>query len=215
MDGSGTITEKDFKNTQKFVNTIQAKMGLADNHNKAAVVTYGDYAKMDIKCSSYSDIYKFKSAVSQLSKHGEKTNTRDGLEKGQELLTNQELGCGEEGVKRIIVLLTDGIANKGIGKEKGLIKASKDIQKSGTIILVVAVGQFSDEQLVKMVPSDKIHRTKPDKENGFTALIEDEFVLKVKKAICESENQGLYINRMFFFTFNISVTDVLIKTRIA
>ena len=184
MDGSGTITAANFKNTQKFVNTIQATIGLTNNHNKAAVVTYGDNAKKDIRCNSYSDIYKFKSAVSALSKHGKKTNTRDGLEKGQELLTSE--GCGEKGVKRVIVLLTDGLANVGIGKEKGLINATKTIQEAGTIILVVAVGSFKDHQLKKMVDVKNIYRTKADKDNGFSALIEKEFIQKVKKAICES-----------------------------
>lgn len=192
LDGSGTITQENFKNTQKFVNSIQATIGLSNNHNKAAVVTYGDYAKPEIKCNSYSDIYKFKSAVNGLKKHGERTNTRDGLEKAQELLSSN--GCGEEGVQKIIVLLTDGIANLGLGNEKGLIEATKAIQESGTIILVVAVGQFSDHQLKKMVHSDRIYRTTADKD-GFVALIEHEFVLKVKKAICGSikPKKGLFV----------------------
>lgn len=183
MDGSGTISEPNFKNTQKFVNTIQETIGLKNNHNKAAVVTYGDHAKMDIKCNSYTDMEYFKVAVNNLKKHGIRTNTRDGLEKGQQLLTSH--GCGEKGVQRIIVLLTDGVANVGKGQEKGLIEASKAIQETGTIILVVAVGQFSDHQLKKMVDQKNIFRTKANKE-GFSALILDEFVQKVKKGICEN-----------------------------
>ena len=108
----------------------------------------------------------------------EQTNTRDGLEKGQNLLMSH--GCGQKNVQRIIVLLTDGLSNTGIRKEKGLIEASKAIQKSGTMILVVAIGQFSDHQLKKMVPSDNIYRTKGDK----STLNDEEFVHKIKEAIC-------------------------------
>ena len=93
--------------------------------------------------------------------------------------------------------MADGVANRGIGKEKGLIEASKDIQESGPIILVVAVGQFSDHQLKKMVHSDNIYRTTGDKDE-FTALIEHEFVLKVKEAICGSikPEKGLFKQKL-------------------
>ena len=97
---------------------------------------------------------------------------------GQELLMSH--GCGQKNVQRIIVLLTDGVANMGTGKESGLIEASKTIQASGTIIIVVAVGHFSDGQLKKMVPSDNIFRTKGDE----STLNNEEFVHQIKEAIC-------------------------------
>ena len=85
---------EEFKKTQSFVKAIQAKIGLASNNNKAAVVTYGNYARDPIKCKDYTDIYKFKSAIDNLDQHpNEYTNTRDGLEKGEYLLKHH--GCGK------------------------------------------------------------------------------------------------------------------------
>ena len=183
LDVSGTITKTDFELTQKFVNTIQAKIGLADNKNKASVTTFGNDGHRDIKCNDYQTVYDFKDAVGKLKRRPDEfTNTRDGLEKGQHSLHND--GCGVKDVRKIIILLTDGLANRGTDKEKGLIKASKTIQESGTIILVVAVGQFSDNQLLKMVASENIHRTKDQKGGEFETLNNEQFVGDVKRAIC-------------------------------
>ena len=90
-------------------------------------------------------------------------------------------------------MLTDGIANVGKGGEKGLVDAAKAIQATGTIILVVAVGQFTDRQLMKMVDEKNIFRTDADMD-GFSALIEDEFINKVKAGICGNvkANTGYY-----------------------
>ena len=60
----------------------------------------------------------------------------------------------------LIILLTDGLANRGIGQEQGLIDAAKRIQKDGITILVVAIGQFSRHQLKNMVPKENIYQTK-------------------------------------------------------
>ena len=202
MDGSGTITPDNFKNTQKFVNSIQATIGLSNNHNKAAVVTYGDVARKEIQCNTYSEMTYFKAAVDNMVKHGSRTNTRDGLEKGQELLTSH--GCGDGYAQKIIVLLTDGIANVGKGGEKGLVDAAKAIQDAGTIILVVAIGQFTDRQLLKMVDKKNIFRTDADMD-GFSALIEDKFINKVKTGICGNvkTTTGYYSQNYSYIFFSI------------
>ena len=194
---SGTITEENFEETKKFVYTIQAKIGIHST-NKAAVTTFGDFGHRDIKCHDYKDIKGFLNAVESLTRRpNEFTNTRDGLEKGQKSLMEQ--GCGKnDKARKIIILLTDGLANKGTEKEPGLIKASKEIQDSGTLILVVAVGQFKDDQLIKMVPSDNIHRTKAKKGGGFAALNNDQFVGDVKRAICGNVVPTIGINLFIF-----------------
>ena len=167
--------------------SVQEKIGLKSNNNKASVTTYGNDASIDMKCNEYTDIHEFKKAVEALNRRPKQfTNTRDGLEKGQYSLAHDGCGVRENNlrIQKIIILLTDGLANRGIGNEPGLIEASKAIQESGTIVLVVAVGQFSDNQLLKMVLSDNIHRTKKTKGGGFLALNNEQFVLDVKKAVC-------------------------------
>ena len=184
LDVSGTITSEDHEKTKKFVNTLQAKIGLKNNNNKAAVVTYGDYAHKQIKCDDFEKVYDFSKKVDTLPNLPKQfTNTRDGLEKGQELLWSH--GCGDPEIKKFIILLTDGLANRGIGNEAGLVQAAKDIQRNGTIIFVVAIGQFSDSQLAQMVDKNKyIHRTKAISKDAFASLNNEEFVSNVKDALC-------------------------------
>ena len=186
VDASGTITEEDHERSKKFISTIQTKIGMKDNGNKAAAVTYGKDAYYQIKCSDYDNVYDFKSYVAKMKRYPkERTNTRDGLEKGQELLTSH--GCGEnEKAQKIIVLLTDGLANAGKGGEKGLIEAAKHIQDKGIKILVVAIGKFSDHQLKKMVDEKYIHKTKLVGDDKFASLNNEDFVHQIKEAICGS-----------------------------
>ena len=209
LDVSGTITEENFENTKQFVNTVQAKIGI-HSRNKAAVTTFGNYAHRDITCKDHDNTKDFLHAVKSLQRRPKEfTNTRDGLEKGHESLIKQ--GCGvNDKAQKIIILLTDGLANRGIGKEEGLINASKAIQSSGTLILVVAVGQFKDDQLIKMVPSDNIHRTKAKKGGGFAALNNEQFVGDVKRAICGNVVPTIGINLSYSFLFFSTLYIILL-----
>lgn len=182
LDVSGTITEKNFKQTQRFVKSVMSKIGLGHG-NKVAVTIFGDHGHQKIKCQDFDKIHDFLKAVDALPRlPKEYTNTRDGLEKGQKLLENY--GCGEhKQTNKLIVLLTDGLANRGEGQELGLIKAAKHIQDDlKTTILVVAVGKFSNHQLIKMVPEDHIKT----QAAGFDDLTSDKFILEVKKAACKT-----------------------------
>jgi len=136
LDVSGTISEDDFKQTQEFVKTVTTKIGLGYG-NKVAVTIFGNHGHQKIKCQDFTKIHDFVKAVHALPRlPQEYTNTRDGIEKGQELL--EKYGCGQrKDAKKVLILLTDGLANEGIGNEEGLIESAKHIQeKKGTTILV-------------------------------------------------------------------------------
>ena len=182
LDVSGTISADDFKETKEFVKTVTTKIGLGFG-NKVAVTIFGNEGQQKILCSNFTKIHDFVKAVDALPRlPKEYTNTRDGLEKGQELL--EKYGCGEQNdAKKVLILLTDGLANEGVGQEKGLIKAAKHIQeKKETAILVVAVGKFSNHQLKKMVPMSRINVLR----KGFVALNSDKFIVEVKESVCDT-----------------------------
>ena len=140
-----------------FVIGIQTRIGLNDQNIRATVTTFADAAIINIGCFDYKDIFEFNHRVANLSNNqlGFFTNTRDGLEKGQLSL---EL-CGyNNNARRIIILITDGIANKGIGEEKGLFKASLEIKAKGTIIQAVTVGDDLYNVLERtMIPPTNIY----------------------------------------------------------
>ena len=65
-------------------------------------------------------------------------------------------GCGEENIQKIIILILYGYRdNVGIGKERGLIEASKAIQEAGIKVFTITIGglQFNNKQLINIASS--------------------------------------------------------------
>ena len=82
---------------------------------------------------------------------------RDGLDKGQISLEHD--GCGlNNNARRIIILMTDGYANRGLGHLAGLYNASSEIKAKGTIIQGLAVGVDGYPLLKRMIPLENIYR---------------------------------------------------------
>ena len=127
------------------------------NNNKAAVTVYGNVARRIIRCQDHNTFERFNNDVDNLKRlPREFTNTRDGLEKGQLSLEND--GCGNNNTRRIIILITDGLANRGIGQERGLYKAASEIKAKGTVIQAIAVGKDYFDLLKNMIPVEDIYR---------------------------------------------------------
>ena len=176
LDVSGTISAGDFQKTQTFVKSVIGNIGVSGN--KVGVVTYGDLANIDINCTQYSDLDSFNSDVDKLNRKNGLTNTRDGIEKGEEVLD----ACYKDpNVTRIIILVTDGMANDGVDGEDGLIQEAQAIQNRGTTLFIVAVGMFSRSQIDNMTVPSNIFTTM---EEGFDGL-NDAFVEGVRKEVCD------------------------------
>ena len=144
-----------------FVIGIQTRIGLNDQNIRATVTTFADAAIINIGCFDYEDIFEFNHRVAMLSNNqlGFFTNTRDGLEKGQLSLES----CGyNNNVRRIIILITDGKADFGIGGVEGLLEASLEIKAKGTIIQSMTVGSGNSRNDVlarMMIPATNIYRS--------------------------------------------------------
>ena len=137
--------------------TVQTKITVTSIYNKtkSAVTLFASWAQRAIKCEDYQTIESFNKAVNNIQTlpayHG--SNIRNGLESGLHSLMND--GCGEENIKRIIILILDGDGIDGIDGEKGLIEASKAIQEAGITIFALTIGQprFTNRQLLNIVSS--------------------------------------------------------------
>ena len=128
------------------------------SNNKAAVTTFGNFAHRIIKCDDHQTIESFNEAVDKIKRFPwEYTNMRDGLDKGQ--ISLEQDGCGlNNNARRIIILMTDGYANRGLGKLAGLFNASSAIKAKGTIIQGLAVGRDGYRLLKRMIPLENIYR---------------------------------------------------------
>ena len=131
------LRAESFNDIRNFVKTVQEKINFAKNNTdlKAAVTTFGYKPQRIIKCEDHKTVESFNEAVEkiQVPHASGGTNIQDGLESGLHSLMND--GCGENNIRKIIILVVDGDSINGIGGVEGLIETSKAIQEAGIIIL--------------------------------------------------------------------------------
>ena len=158
------LRAESFNDIKNFVKTVQDKINFAKNNTdlKAAVTTFGYKPQRIIKCEDHKTVESFNEAVEkiQVPRDNGGTNIRDGLESGLHSLMND--GCGENNIRKIIILVVDSVTINGIGGVEGLIETSKAIQEAGVIIIAITIVQprFSTYQLNEIVSSPKyIHLT--------------------------------------------------------
>ena len=145
------VIEKESQEIKDFLKTVQANITVTSNFKVKTAVTIS--SQRIIKCKDHLTLEGFNEAVNNLSfAYG--SNIRDGLEAGLHSLMND--GCGEENIQKIIILILYGYRdNVGIGKERGLIEASKAIQEAGIKVFTITIGglQFNNKQLINIASS--------------------------------------------------------------
>ena len=102
--------------------------------------------------------------------------------------------CGyNNNTRRIIILITDGLANSGKGGVAGLFEASREIKAKGTIIQAVTFGDDLYNVLEKMmIPPRNIYRA--FKLNYLN-------LEKVVNTVCGSNDSRKGINRKLMCDF--------------
>lgn len=164
--------------TNKIVNVL-AKNDEFGQH-RVGLVTYADAATKRIHCDEHSTSSSMNTAINTLQRiDGKLTNTQDGLEKGDELL--RERGCGERNQPhhKILVLISDGKANRGKDLN-GPNATAAAIRAKGISIIAIGVGDVTFAELVGI---------SGDAQNAFLAHeIDDVLVSSVltqfKRSIC-------------------------------
>lgn len=142
-----------------FVKAVQTEIHRASNNSLKATVTTYDYdAQRIMKCEDYKTVESFNENVDKIEKtrNAIATNIRDGLENGLHSLMND--GCGENNVRRIIILILNQYnihSRFGLGGEDGIVKTSKAIQEAGITIFAFTVARLFDidRQLTTIVSS--------------------------------------------------------------
>ena len=146
LDRSGSISSANWVLEKRFAKDLMTEIMISPDGSRGGVVTFADFATKEIFCNQHTSTALINAAINGLTQHGELTNIQDGLEKGQEVLL--ERGCGERTAirNRIIILITDGVANRG-KDQNGPIEPAKQIRNTGTIIFAVGVGDAKRTEL--------------------------------------------------------------------
>jgi len=144
LDVSETINPETYLKLKRFTIKIISKLYLSKSvdSSKVAVVVFADSASKRIFCDEYSSIAAVSSAIMAMKRgNGVFTNIRDGILKGGEAL--QERGCGKRlktPTQQVLVLISDGRANRGEGGKDGIIRTATEIRSRGVLILAIGVG---------------------------------------------------------------------------
>ncbi|XP_033632271.1 sushi, von Willebrand factor type A, EGF and pentraxin domain-containing protein 1-like [Asterias rubens] len=155
LDNSGSIGEADFDIQLLFVKSLLIEFSISPKDTRVAVVSYNeqvtrhiDYISHDPdnKCSFLS---KVKSEVKY--KGGSATNIKLALQDASDIFENSQRG-GEEDVKKVLILLSDGVSNTGGSP----VDEAKQLRQDGVAIYTIGVGLFDRSQL-QLIASTQYH----------------------------------------------------------
>ena len=107
----------------------------------ASIVTFSTNAHIRIHCDEHKSKDTLEDAILDLQyiDKMEFTNLRQGLAKGRQALNTR--GCGDNNAKQIMVVISDGNANRGDGGTGGVLEEARNIRESGIEIIALGVGK--------------------------------------------------------------------------
>ena len=144
-------------------------------------MSFADFARKDIFCNEHSSSTSINTAIDALTQSGLMTNIQDGLEMAQQVLLEKGCGMRTNIFNRIIILITDGQANRG-KDQSGPIKPAETIRATGTIIFAVGVGSVNQTELEGITGS----KSRVFLKDKFGDLLSTEIVKHVTKDVCIS-----------------------------
>ena len=154
LDVSGSIYPVAFEQTKDFIRRVLSKINVAED-SKVSVVTFTDRAIPRIYCDEYDSSVTLEQAILNLEyiHDNHLTNIRDGLIKGHETLSIR--GCGKADAKQIMILISDGNANRGEEGFKGIQKEAEKIRAEGITIIALGVGKDVRLDVLRNVTANK------------------------------------------------------------
>ncbi|XP_066918509.1 matrilin-4-like [Clytia hemisphaerica] len=158
LDVSGTVYPTHYKQSLNFVNRILSIINISPESSLAGVTTFATKADVRFFCDQHSSSETLEKSIIGLpytyTGPGDIfTNLRDGLVKGQQVLTGR--GCGRLNAKQIMVLISDGRANRGEGGFDGIREEAKSIRDQGVTIVALGVGERIKIDLLKNITASE------------------------------------------------------------
>ena len=119
------------------------------NSPRVSLVTFASQSSIRIYCDEYDSSAALHDAIDKLTYKTKDsfTNIKDGLIKGHKALSSR--GCGRPKAKRMIVLVTDGKANRGLGGFQAIREKAREIRDTNTTIIAIGIGGNIKYDLLK------------------------------------------------------------------
>merc|ERR1719232_286918 len=172
LDGSGSVTEENFIKQKQFVKDVVLPLNLHQTGSRASVVQFSDWPELSIDWTSNLD--EFYTGVDAIEYMGYRTFTADAMKFTYNNLIKNN---ARDGVKKFVVLITDGASTNGVSEKDAL-------HQFGISNFALGIGPSTNRTELDILGS------KPSKQYvfdqiGFDALTELKEKLAVK--ICKDE----------------------------
>lgn len=141
IDRSGSMSGDRIRQVKESLNALTKNLA---PENLVSIVTYGDNARVCLESTRVGDTEAVSKAIASI-KAGGSTNLHAGLMMGYHMAEQQ---FDKERANRVI-LLTDGLANRGVLNENQIAEQSKAFNKKGIGLSTIGLGHNFNRNLLR------------------------------------------------------------------
>lgn len=146
-----------FYQSKEFVNKVVSEIKITPDaeSSRVSVVTFTSTAQIRIHCDENNSSASLEQAIYALTHdYGDPfTNVKDGLIKGRLSLATR--GCGRKGAKKLMILISDGRANRGAGGFDAIRQVAKEIRNESVTIIALGVGDRINTDILKDITGNE------------------------------------------------------------
>ena len=179
LDSSGSLAN-DYNKEKDFLKALAATFGMESNGGRAGVITFSFDAEHSIKMSDHDNLFTFNDAVDKIPLMASTTRIDKALRLAQKEMFALSSGS-RSGVKKMLILLTDGSQTNDIGAESPS-KIANEIRQTGISTVVIGIGSGIDKSELLRIAGSKDLVFNAD---SFAELISVPFVNQVSDTSCE------------------------------
>ena len=185
LDSSGSL-RNEYGKEKKFLTEIADAFGISPSGSRAGVVTFSHVAEHSIKLRDHMSTRSFNQAVNAIPHMGYTTRIDLALKLAQREMFAYRNG-GRSGVKKVLIVLTDGSQTKTYGAADPAVVA-EDIRRTGITVLVIGVGRGINRRELDSIAGGP---NKAFTADSFDILIGQDFERRVLGTICVTAPPGM------------------------
>ncbi|CAI5661505.1 unnamed protein product [Oreochromis niloticus] len=148
MDDSGSITNEDFSDMQKFIIEILHTFRIGPDHVRMGLVKYSDSPSLQFDLTQHSDAKTMENVVKKIIHEGGGTNIGEALSSMKGHFENAKTSRGYK-VSEYLIVITDGKS-----EDKVQIPA-EELRRQGVIIYAIGVKSSNDNELNEIAGDPK------------------------------------------------------------
>ncbi|XP_067667789.1 uncharacterized protein [Haliotis asinina] len=142
LDGSGSVSTRDFRRMLDFIVDIVSELDISEDGVKVSTVEYASYVGGDILFKNFTTKDSLLNSISNIKKSGGGTNTAAAILHTVNVLFSSAAGA-RPNAKRVAILLTDGRSNS----KSATISAAQKAKDDGITMISVGIGSIDQSEL--------------------------------------------------------------------